>query len=1150
MKSDKAPRLPERLHRTFDRYRRRWRVVGTLRGLLLSAAILIGAVALALAADRLLRLPAVPRAIFLLAILGTFAFFFVRWVLVRLLRRMHYRQVAIGLGRRFPRMEEDLVSAVELSGLADGRQGVSRSLVRSALEKIESRTETVDPRPAVPLRSLVQGAVVFVALAGLLAAGHLLRPEAFENALVRLLRPDRAVPYFCYTKLSVAPGDKVIAAGDKAEVVAKVSGRRPDEARLEAVNGGQMLSVKLPCAGGAARWRSAALFEDLNYRVLAGDAISEWHRIRVVPPPAVGAKGARLRDPEYAGAAERTIEKIEGTLEIVAGTAVAIRAVPIDRGPEEGFRCRAELRYGQRTLPFKPDASGALWSAFFTPAGSTRCAIHLTDAFGLTNRSPQDVAIRVVPDRLPQVTVLSPRRDVLALPGETIRLDVSAADEFGLRRLDLTYRAFKGAREEEKPRRWEVRKLKAGGVKVRKLRAQTQLVLDEMALVPGDVLEYRARASDYADQAAFRQGHSRTFRVTVLSEAEHLEAVLGRLRQLQVELLAKAADQEQKAAHAGELAEQARHSSVSQEAAKAQQAEAELSRSTEELAGEIESLIPELARNPSSPLSMMTGLEGLARGVRSVAAQPMGDMGKSLAAAAASEQPAQTPQLSKAQELGKTAAEQLKQLARLAERLQRQGILEKLANEADLLAARQRELKSVTAPLARKTMGLRPDQLSEDLKRSLSRLAAGEESIKSGTDSLAEGINDAVGSLSYSNPQAAATAEQAGKKLQSDKVSGRARKLAGQMKKNILFSGLNEQESVARSLAEVARILRDSAQTDPLEQIVAKLEEFIARQRGVNRQIKAAIGKGDDAEAGPKTGAAQGELEREVSEHASALSWLALEVAGFESATAQKLQAASGEMRAGAEALYKPKLPEGLRHGEKALEHLLSARKKLRAEMQQMAQACGAQQSMEALLLLQRIVLGQKKVNKNTLVVDKARGRLSEGLDERLARLARNQNAVRHDTARLERMLGRYPGAAAIVAKAGGKMGLSLSGLEAGDTGRGTRAAQIQALLLLEKLLDRQCKAAQGSCGGLAMMRLRAMMRMMGMAGPGGGGFAGGLNAPLLPTSVDRAGEDDWRKVRSRFDEQLGAEIDSKYPVEFRSLLNAYFDRLRKQPPR
>jgi len=1150
MKSDNTSRLPERLQRTFDRYRRRWRVVGTLRGLLLSAAILIGAVALALTADRLLRLPAAPRAIFLLAIIGTFAFFFVRWVMLRLLRRIRYREAAIRLGRRFPRMEEDMVSAVELGGLADGRQGVSRSLVRSALEKIESRTETVDPRPAVPLRPLVQGAVVFVALAGLLTAGHLLRPEAFENALARLLRPDRALPYFCYTKLSVTPGDRVIAAGDKAEVVARVSGRRPDEARLEAVSGGQKLSVKLACADGAARWRSAALFEDLDYRVFAGDAISDWRRIRVFPPPAVGDKAARLRDPEYAGAAERTVEKIEGPLEVVTGTAVAIRVTPIDRGPEEGFRSRAELRYGQTSLPFRPDASGALWSDFFTPPKSAQYAIHLTDGFGLTNRSPQGVAIRVVPDRLPQVTVLSPRRDVLALPGETVRLEVSAADEFGLRRLDLTYRTFKDAREEEKPKRWEVRKLKAGGIKVRKLRAETELVLEEMALVPGDVLEYRARASDYADEDTFRQGHSRTFRVTILSEAEHLEAVLGRLRQLQVELLAKAADQEQKAAHAGDLAEQAKQASVSQEAAKAQQREAELSRSTEELAGKIEALIPELARNPSSPMSMMTGLEGLARGVRSVATQPMGDMGKGLAAAAASKPPAQAPHLKKAQEFGKTAAKQLKQLAQLAERLQRQGILEKLANEAERLAARQRELKSVTAPLARKTMGLSPDKLSEELKRSLDRLTSGEESIKSGTDSLAEDINDAAGSLSYSDPQAAAKAEQAGKKLQSDKVSEKASKLAGQMKKNILFSSLTEQDSVARSLTEVAKILRDSAQADPLEQITAQLEEFIARQRDINKEIKAAIAVGDDVKTGPKTGAVQGDLEREVSEHASALSWLALEVAGFESATAQKLDAASGEMRAGAEALYKPKLPEGLRHGEKALEHLLSARKKLDAEMQQMAQACGAQQSMEALLLLQRILLGQKKVNKNTLALDKAPGKVAERFDERLARLARNQRAVRHDAARLERMLGRYPGAAAVVAKAGGKMGLSLTGLEAGDTGRGTRAAQIQAVLLLEKLLDQQCKAAQGSCGGLAMMRLQAMMQMMGSPGPAGGGFAGGQNAPLLPTSVDRVAEQDWRKVHSRFDEQLGAEIESKYPAEFRSLLNAYFDRLRKQPPR
>ena len=99
MKKNNALKLPQTLRRVFDHYRRRWRALGAFSGLLLSIGILVGTVAAAVAADRLFRLTSTPRTVFLVAILGTFAFFIIRRVVFRLARRMHYRQAAFRLGQ-------------------------------------------------------------------------------------------------------------------------------------------------------------------------------------------------------------------------------------------------------------------------------------------------------------------------------------------------------------------------------------------------------------------------------------------------------------------------------------------------------------------------------------------------------------------------------------------------------------------------------------------------------------------------------------------------------------------------------------------------------------------------------------------------------------------------------------------------------------------------------------------------------------------------------------------------------------------------------------------------------------------------------------------------------------------------------------------
>jgi hypothetical protein len=1178
-------RLPDALRRLIDGYRRRWRVIRAQTGLFLTLTVLACTVGAAIAADRLLRLSPTLRAIALAVIAVASATCLVRYVLWPAIRRIRDREAASRLGHRFPRVEEDLVSAVELTAEGTDELGVSHGLVESALGKITERSRSVDYRAAVPLRPLLKvGGIVLVILAILFAA-YQIQPEAIRNALARLFRPSADVPYFSYTKLAIAPGDRVVRIGDPLEIVVTTSGRPAQVAYLSAQKGNgtepsDHISARLACTEGVGRWNSGPLFKDLAYQVSAGDAISERHCIRVVQPPSLARKGAVLTLPKYAQSRRRAVESIEGPLQVVEGTEVVLKAVPVQRGAEPEFLCSGQLRVGDQTVPLEADSTGVLASKPFIPRKSGECSITLTDGFGLTNRVPESVFLKVTPDRVPLVSIGKPGRDLAALPGERVAIEATARDEFGSRALVLATRAVKSKEADEASERWARRTLKEGGPEAAELTGQAELSVDELGLAPGDILEYRAEASDYADDPVLRRGSSPTYRIAILSEMEHLERILSRLKEYQLELVRRAATQKTQSGQADRLGKAGDNPATREGARNAAERELEETRGTGHLARKLESLIPDMARNPSTPTDMLSGMEQLGRGVRSVAQNQMANASDQFGRASQGQQgsqgqqnqgqqnqgqqnqgqqnqgqqnpgqqnPGQQGQMSPlrmAQELTDEAARRLEQLAQLADRMQRRSILEKLAAEAEALAARQTGLKDNLVPLARETAGTDPKDMAPEQKGKLQRLTASQKGIKEGVDALGKDIEKAASTLAFSNPVDASTAEDAKSKLDEEKVSEKTGRIVRRLEENALFSQVPEQEKVAKSLLDVASILRRRG--EDLDAIAKEIEEFIRRQKAVNAAIEAAINKVEKARRPAELGSEQAILQRDVAEQAAALHWLANEIAAFRSQTAGKLDAAASEMGLGVTDLYAKALPEGLEHGKRALALLEDAREKFSQERQQMQQAAMNAQMMQALLLLQRCLIGQKFVNTGTVEADKLRGREAEAFDMQSVALAKKQSKVHVDARKLQKLIAQFAAAAALVGKSAEKMDTSRIALGGGDTSKETREVQRMALLLLEQLLG-DPNGMGGAMGGLMGARAQSMMGMM--AGGSPGGFAGGTNAPVMPTSTNEAKSEAWRHIRSRFDEQLGAGFEASFPSQYRDLLNAYFDRLRKEPTR
>lgn len=1410
MKKERTSKLPEALRKTLSRYRRRRQLVTAQRGLFLTLVILTTSVGLALALDRLLRLDPLYRKIFLGVIAATALWLLLTRVIIPAFRRMSYRRAAASLGDYFPEMKEDLLSGVELSGMQNGEaeEGVSHSLIVSAINHIAERAAKIDPRLAVSVRPILKIGGIFVLVTLLLGLAYLLHPKPFEDAFNRLLQPDRHTEFFTYTRIAVRPGNHIIRTGDSIDISITTSGRPVDVAYIRAKKKSGPLRVKFPCMENKATWKSAPLFEDLKYRVYAGDARSDEYMIRVVPPPALQTKAAVLFDPEYAGRTEREIPSIQGPLQIVRGTALKLRVKPVDRGEDEKFACEAELvcpaedaevveekgvdwevqpdeflspwpqleakldkyvafdytnkllsevvddlskqadapftidpeaegnlantritfaavnikldhaldwlvskaglqytlrnetifisneerigddqwvsarvavkprrvkdwrpflkhrmqqrvtfdfkntplqeavaflqkntkityvlnkeavkeqrnprvtlnlekmglimaldsvvehvglkymlldeaiyisskkeiealaallpeedgpPYGEedspaeeeapkeppaeaKRLPMARDEHGWLCTEVFTAEFSGEYLVELVDGYGLRNKTPQAIYITLLEDKTPRVAVTNPARDVTAMSSEAIPVEITAEDELGLRGVDLTYRLGRGI----EPRVWDRRrirmKLKEGGIQVRKLTVTTELDVSEFGLAPGDVIEYRAEAADYADTEEMRRSHSPPYRIVVISELQHLQSALDRLKDVRIELLKRALDQEVDAGEFGQMAGTAKEDPVNDEARTAQDQQRELARNVNGIARSVDMITPDLLRNPSAPIDLLSDLEKLGRGIRAVATGPMSTTADHLGHTAnvpprdADRADLQRASLLEAQRTGTESAIQLRLLAAAAARMLRSSALFDLADQADLLAARQWEVQHSTLKVGIKTIGALAKDLPREMKLTIGRLQISENAIHSGIKELEKGIKEAASDLAYAEPEQAAAARRAGKKLRGDAIVAMSAAVAKNLKRNILFSEIPRQGEVAFSLEEIATILRGE-ESSGMSSIVTQLQEFINRQITINTSIiTSGIYKKATTQAAQVVGGKQRDLERDVLEQASALEWLTIEFAAFEIKAPRRLQAAAGEMRAGAKALDSLDFPQGLKHGKEALTLLMNVIDEIESVMMEedFENAWHVSMSLEGLLMLSRVLKAQRRLVADSTEAEELEGTDFNAFTITVINLAEKQSAIRVNTLKLKNLLAAIPGSSILITGAAEKMDISRQALDAGDAGHETRVVQRQAIALLERLMG---DTMEGMVGMMMGNRAAAMAGFMS----NGGGFRGGGNAPILPAATDEMDRPEWTGLRTLFEGQLASGFDSEYPPKFRKLLEAYFGKLRNEPRR
>lgn len=456
----------------FERVRCRLRNVRVAGGCIAAVGVLAAAILLADGVDflRTLREPWV----FGLVCLGTVlsGVVLLRACFQAILRGPAAHDLALDVERARPELMDALVCAVELEGRP---VGAPNPIEEALLAQVHQRLGDSAPLDQVFQRGLRWRRLLLPALIFAGCMGVALNSRAWRKATAHLGDRWRGTPTGLLLQVPSEP------VPEHSDVRLDVDVRRWEpEASIEYVDAEGRHRFRMNRAEGS---RSFFTFYDvtqpLRYRVLTPSLASSWRRLETYRPPSFEQVTFRVEPPPYTG---RDPHEFEGfrDLQAVVGSrlAVQVRTQP---------GTAVELRSDGPPEAFAPSAVG-LATHSLTVARDCTFRVALRSPAGWETVS-QDVRVIAQPDLPPVVSLLKPPRDAQAGQNDTVALLARAADDFGLRRMVLTY-AISGAE------RQSVLLFDPGAERVLDQTAEYGFDLGALQVEPGDVISYSVLAVD------------------------------------------------------------------------------------------------------------------------------------------------------------------------------------------------------------------------------------------------------------------------------------------------------------------------------------------------------------------------------------------------------------------------------------------------------------------------------------------------------------------------------------------------------------------------------------------------------------------------------------------------------------------------------
>ncbi len=455
--------LPSTLRDKINSLARRIAFLRLTRTIAITALALLSSAGLLWLMDYWLRLPRGVR----IAMLGGWCVLAVYGVF-RCLRNLGHRADADALAalieQEYPNLAERLLTSVELTEAAEDAHG-SRALIEMLVRETEIRTSSLNFLQAAPEKPTYRLTGIAAGIAVVLLVPAAIWPNSYARQVGRFFAPWRPtiVPY----EISTNPGDFAIARGQSLILTASVraSGNAeslPDSATL-IMTGADGKSIRLGMKSDQPQVfyvKINSVADTFQFHVESGDAVSREHQVTAVDPVQLLADSPSITivPPAYAQKALETKTILGlgdfsalqyGRLEFKFQFTKPAKKAEIEWTPlSNGEGSNGNGRSFQRELKLADDGKSA--KAEWNILRPGRFKLVLEAEHGIRTELPPQ-SLNVIIDRPPAFVKVAGTTEQMRTVNavETVPLDLSLADDYGVEKAEIEYRVNQGKAQTE-----------------------------------------------------------------------------------------------------------------------------------------------------------------------------------------------------------------------------------------------------------------------------------------------------------------------------------------------------------------------------------------------------------------------------------------------------------------------------------------------------------------------------------------------------------------------------------------------------------------------------------------------------------------------------------------------------------------------------
>ena len=871
---------------SLESVRRRVRLLAATYGVGLVVTAAVGLLVAAVTADWLLNLPAVPRAVLVLAAAVTVGWGVWRWLVRPLAATLSLNDVAGRVEQTYPQFQDRLRSTVDI---LLGRDVPGSEVMKARVVSEATRlTQTVDLSRVVVAKpvwvSSAGAAAAAVVLAALVAAvggdftklalSRLFVPfgaEAWPKSVVIQTvgdLPDRVtVGQRVDVNVRLSHGDR---AGRRATIfyqygdVAGHFGPVQQEYMTRGDDGVYHASVdaKLPDTAIASAAGQIKIWTE------SGDGRLDVSPVSVVQRLSIDHVDAEITPPAYANQpAVRVTLNQPATMTV--GSTVRLTAT-FNKPLDEHRPVTTELLTGGPADALKwTAASTTTVTASFTAVTSTRFHLHATDADGIRNAAAEEFELVVRPDQNPSVVLENPRRNEDCTPTAVIPMQAVAEDDFGVTAVTLVVDRLGDKRH------WDVPLVRssastggtqwvrvdttaaAGGGDLIRYRANYEWDLSKglpgADLKAGDTLEYYLAVTDNfalngATHPAVASGH---LRLNLISQDQLTQQATNAIQEAADQVVTIKRGQADTQRQTGELAKATANKPAMDQAD--QVAADRLSGQQGTLASQAKSVAAKVAEvrrrldeNRSTNEELKTTAKNVGDLLNRAAEGPMKNAANAVADAKAAPTPDARQQAFKDANTNQVASAETLQKA--LDAMGKIGSLSRtIENLRDVLAAQQ-ALSAATAEAGKATIGQTPEQMKPADKAKLDELAKQQAALAERTAKALDEMAKDAEKLAKSDPAASAAMKQAAATGQQQQVAPKQQQASKATSDNQQAKAQSAQKAAELGLQMVLADLKEAEKhkLDELNRKLAELQQQVAvlirRQAGHNLDTVALSG--------------------------------------------------------------------------------------------------------------------------------------------------------------------------------------------------------------------------------------------------------------------------------------------------------------------